>query len=385
MIAAQLGTAAKRSHLRYFAAGDGLGRIIRCSEFTPPARAVTAVPPRWARPMFNPPSARAKKLILIGVINFLTFVCISLAIGGGVLGGKIEQGHYYLAQQNSKLTEVPQAVWVYSFIHGISNVITLPLCAIGMMLVARDRQLNQKNTVTAVPPVGRSNQSMKITCPSCSTQLPPDQLNVETDVAICSRCNEAFSISALVAAGQVSGTFNFSDSPRGTWYSETFAGWTIGATTRSSSAFLLVPFMCVWSGGSLGGIYGTQIVEGKFNLVMSLFGIPFVLGTLLFGSIAIMSVCGKTTVTVEGNAGRLFVGVGPIGWARRFDWYSINCVEEDHLGHSHEFLISLVGKTRMKLGWMLTEPRRSFLLQGLRKQLASRPTGHGRRAESPSL
>ena len=64
-------------------------------------------------------------------------------------------------------------------------------------------------------------------------------------------------------------------------------------------AFFLVPFMCVWSGGSLGGIYGSQFFQSKFDLSMSLFGIPFVLGTLLFGSFALMTVCGKVVVSIR--------------------------------------------------------------------------------------
>ena len=219
---------------------------------------------------------------------------------------------------------------------------------------------------------------MKITCPTCSKQIPPNQLNVETDVALCSQCNEAFSIATLVAAGQDSGDFDFSDTPRGTWFSETFAGWTIGATTRSPIAFFLVPFMCVWSGFSLGGIYGMQIVEGKFNLGLSLFGIPFVIGTLIFGSIAVMSVCGKIILTVDNDMGHIFTGVGAIGWKRYFDWASITRIEDDHLGlhysGSQGLVIALVGKTRLKFGSMLTESRRFFFLQGLRKLLASRPT-----------
>ena len=43
--AAQLGTAAARSHLRRFAVDGDVGKINRCDKRNPPARAVTAVPP----------------------------------------------------------------------------------------------------------------------------------------------------------------------------------------------------------------------------------------------------------------------------------------------------------------------------------------------------
>lgn len=217
---------------------------------------------------------------------------------------------------------------------------------------------------------------MKISCPVCSKLIPPSGMNLETDVALCTGCHEAFAISTLIAAGQDSQDFDLSNMPRGTWFSETFDGWTIGASTRSAAAFFIVPFMCVWSGFSLGGIYGTQIAKGEFVLLASLFGIPFLLGTLLFGSIAVMTVCGKVTVTVDGNRGCVFVGAGPMGWTGRFDWGEIKRIDQDlssvqHAGN-HGAVIVLVGKTKLKFGSMLTEPRREFVLQALRRLLTVR-------------
>jgi hypothetical protein len=135
--------------------------------------------------------------------------------------------------------------------------------------------------------------------------------------------------------------------------------------------------MCVWSGFSLGGIYGSQIASGEFNPMMSLFGIPFVLGTLLFGSIAVMSVCGRVIVAVDRDEGRIFTGVGPCGWTRRFDWRSVTAIEEDYTTYSSRNnrgpSIALVGPTRLKFGSMLADTRREFVLRALRRQLASRP------------
>ncbi|MBI2477147.1 MAG: hypothetical protein HYV60_00350, partial [Planctomycetia bacterium] len=107
-------------------------------------------------------------------------------------------------------------------------------------------------------------------------------MNVATDVAVCPNCGEVFPLSSIVATQDVPTEFEINDPPAGAWFYDDFRGWRIGASTRSRAAFFLVPFMCVWSGFSLGGIYGTQIAKGEFNLGMSLFGIPFVLGTLLF-------------------------------------------------------------------------------------------------------
>jgi len=207
--------------------------------------------------------------------------------------------------------------------------------------------------------------------------LSASHLNVAKDVAICPNCDEAFLISTIIAAGHGTGDFDMRQPPPGAWFDDTDTGWRIGASTRSPAAFFLVPFMCVWSGGSMGGIYGSQIAEGEFNLLLSLFGIPFVLGTLLLGSLAVMSVCGKIVVSTDGNDGQVFTGVGPVGWTRRFDWMSIHAVEEalpaNRSSEGNGFAIALVGQSRIKFGSMLTEARRFYLLQALRKLLATRP------------
>lgn len=196
------------------------------------------------------------------------------------------------------------------------------------------------------------------------------------DVAACPNCNEVFSLSSIVSAGHGLDDFDIHQPPGGASLEDNGTGWRITVSTRSPIAFFLVPFMCVWSGFSLGGIYGSQIASGKFDLGTSLFGIPFVLGTLFFGSIAVMSVCGRIVVSTDRNDGRVFAGVGPFGWTRRFDWRSITSVEEDHIGYHYSgskgLAISLVGQSRLKFGSMLTEARRFYVVQGLRRLLAMR-------------
>jgi hypothetical protein len=200
--------------------------------------------------------------------------------------------------------------------------------------------------------------------------IPSAQLNVATDVAVCPRCDEVFALSSMVVTEDVSPEFDINDPPKGAWFYDDFRGWRIGASTRSPAAFFIVPFMCVWSGFSLGGIYGTQFVKGEFDLSMSLFGIPFFLGTLLFGAFAVMTVFGRVEVAVTDTAGRFFWGVGPIGWTRRFDWSAVTRIEEgvpdsNNLGSTGQ-VISLEGKTRLSFGGMVSEARRYYLLQGLR-------------------
>ncbi len=103
-------------------------------------------------------------------------------------------------------------------------------------------------------------------CPKCRREIPLEDVNVSTDIALCRQCNQPWSYAELVEESNEQ-AFDPTRPPRGAWFRQNPArGFEVGATTRNAGAFFLVPFMCVWSGFSLGGIHGSQIVKGHFNL-----------------------------------------------------------------------------------------------------------------------
>jgi hypothetical protein len=217
----------------------------------------------------------------------------------------------------------------------------------------------------------------KSICPKCRVEIPLDDINVAKDIALCRRCGETFSYGDLIDEANDTG-INPANPPRGAWFKQRPPHkFEVGVSTRSAIAFFLVPFMCVWSGFSLGGIYGTRIVKGHFNLYISLFGIPFVLGTLLFGSIAIMSVCGKILVAVDGDKGVVFTGVGPIGWRRKFDWRSVTAIRRtQNYGNRGGSLqqITLEGPRRIDFASGVKQEKLDFMYGMLLKQW--RESGH---------
>ncbi len=231
---------------------------------------------------------------------------------------------------------------------------------------------------------------MKLKCPNCDVDLPARQMNAQADVAVCRECDEAFRISTLLGtepvtirnAGWVSNvpdSFDINQPPSGITYDNHGMGWRIASTTRNALAFFMVPFMCVWSGFTLGGIYGTQIVNGKFELMQSLFGIPFLLGTLLFGSIALLSVAGRMVIRsdeMDHDAGSIFLGVGPIGWTTRFRWSDVLRVEEGYASGNngnHSKQLTLVrDRGDIHFGSMLSEQRRRYVLHALQQLISNR-------------
>ena len=209
---------------------------------------------------------------------------------------------------------------------------------------------------------------MKIQCPKCKQAVPSDQVNMGTDLAFCPHCNEGFKISATVDQETISPDI-LKNPPKGAWFRKEMDRIVVGGSTRSPMAFFIVPFMCVWSGFSLGGIYGTQIIKGHFEPIQSLFGIPFLLGSVIFWGIALMTICGKAEVSI-GKVSSVFIGVGKLGWTRQFDWNEVRTIREDIMNvqypGSSGAQIVMEGKTRIKFGMGLSEARRYFVISVLK-------------------
>lgn len=82
----------------------------------------------------------------------------------------------------------------------------------------------------------------------------------------------------------------------------------------------MIPFTCLWAGGSMWGIYGKQIVERSFDLKATLFGIPFLIGSIVLVSACLFMLFGRRVLTLSGGNGRYFVGIGPIGRTVHFKY-----------------------------------------------------------------
>jgi hypothetical protein len=204
---------------------------------------------------------------------------------------------------------------------------------------------------------------MKIQCPKCRRTVPANQVNISTDLALCPACSEGFKVSESIDLDSVSAE-TLRDPPNGAWFRKEMDRIVVGASTRSPQALFIIPFMCVWSGLSLFGIYGRQIISGEFNLTSSLFGIPFILGSILLGAHALMTVCGKVEVSI-GRTSSVFVGVGYLGSTHSFDWASIQTIREEQ-PDGDQGAIVLQGKERLKFGELLNQKRRHFVLNALK-------------------
>jgi hypothetical protein len=215
---------------------------------------------------------------------------------------------------------------------------------------------------------------MKFSCPVCHRPLLPEAINVQTDLALCKACGQVAKLSELPDADFDSAAV--SQPPPGVSYQETTGGHVVRATTRHPMAFFMVPFTLVWAGGSMTGLYGTQIATGKFNPLISLFGLPFLAGSVFLTGACLMVVCGQVEVRVSGVEGSVFAGVGPLGWRRRFNLDEVDSIEDSgtrvNYPGSQGASIVMRGRTVLRFGTNLSEPRRYFILNVLRRIKAQR-------------
>jgi hypothetical protein len=212
---------------------------------------------------------------------------------------------------------------------------------------------------------------MIVQCPKCSRVLSSEEMNVNTDVAVCRSCNSAFKLSEAILP-EVSDKLSIENPPSGVTFEHLPNGFTITASTRSGSAIFLVPFALVWSGFSLAGLYGSQYSSGVFDLSKTLFGIPFLIGSIILLTTAAMKVFGEIIINVDNSEGSVFIGIDPIGWKRFFNWRDISSIHEGPGRFRPEYgpaypVIFLEGNTRIAFGSQLTDERRYFVLKVLRK------------------
>ncbi len=211
-------------------------------------------------------------------------------------------------------------------------------------------------------------------CPFCGSLIALADVNMGMDLALCRQCGEttAFSgIAPLAGAAEL----DLAHPPKGVRMEEhPIRGWTMSYRRTPGVVFFLIPFTALWSGFSLGGIYGRQLWRGQFEMGPSLFGLPFLVGTvflllaigwMLFGKVRVGFPAGEVTVTLE---------LGPLAWTRRLavDRGARVCLATSEVNRNGQrqqaIQIDCQGKT-LKFGTMMELEAKIFMAEALRRAL----------------
>lgn len=235
------------------------------------------------------------------------------------------------------------------------------------------------------------------TCPKCQRVIPSDDINVAKDVAYCRECNISYQLSHLTF-GNDDVDIDLHHPPSGAWYRADGAGTAIGATNRSvGTAFGLLFFTVFWNG--IVSVFVCFAVASTLHLLhiplpawfpvpksngsdvgvgmtifLWLFLTPFICIGLLVAGMCLSSLFGRTEVRIENTRGTIFNGIGALGWKRQFDASQVRDVRisqtRNNQGRdSFAILIETREGKQFKLGSLLTNERRQFVLGALRKAL----------------
>ena len=164
-------------------------------------------------------------------------------------------------------------------------------------------------------------------CPDCGAEIPVEDINVKADVMLCKACGTASSFSEAVSSSEESDVDAkcLSQKPPKQLKVERCMNPDDGSEVLSMtykrispSVIFLVVFTLLWGGGSMSVIFGTQIAKREFDPGVSLFGIPFLFGTVVLVGIILFNLFGKRCLTLVRGKGTWFSGVGCIGRTKRF-------------------------------------------------------------------
>jgi len=236
------------------------------------------------------------------------------------------------------------------------------------------------------------------TCSKCRRVIPGDDINVAKDVAYCRECNLSHRLSELTCGGDA-GYIDVNRPPAGAWYKSDGGGTVIGATNRNLvNAVGMLFFALFWNGllsvfiffatvSTLHHLHmpvpawlpearmeGGGSMSAGMTVFLWLFLTPFILVGLCVAGACLTNLFGRTEVKIENTRGTIFTGIGAVGWKRAFEASQIRDVRifekrNSEGANSFAVLIETREGKQLKLGSMLTNERRQFMLGALRRTL----------------
>lgn len=162
-------------------------------------------------------------------------------------------------------------------------------------------------------------------CPECGANVPLADMNVAADVALCRACGTRSRIAELRESGDDATDYKALSGPTPKHVkvvrdlNDPSGKVELRYWKFSPVVLFLIPFTCVWSGMSIGGIYGSQIVKHALDWKLSLFGIPFLIGTVVLVGVILNLLLARRRLVLERGHGTYSAKVFGIGRTRHFD------------------------------------------------------------------
>ena len=241
-----------------------------------------------------------------------------------------------------------------------------------------------------------------LSCPKCRRVIPAEDVNVANDVAFCRVCNLAHKLSELVQGVSLEANLDLTRPPAGAWYQSGGLGAVIGATHRSlGTALGLLAVSLFWNGivsvfvaltlsATLHHLkipvpewfpapkMNKQEMGVGMTLFLWLFLTPFILIGLAMLTGFFSSLFGRTEVRTRHAEGEVYIGIGPLGYRRRFNTQAVADVRiddrrwrdsEGDRRRKTEIVMETQEGRLIRFGSMLREDRMKFMAGALRQVL----------------
>lgn len=212
-------------------------------------------------------------------------------------------------------------------------------------------------------------------CKYCRAAIGIADVNVATDIALCRSCGKTMSFSEIASLASIPPA-DLRNPPKGVRIEDELAGGrTVIYRKISPVVWFLIPFTAVWSGISMFGIYGKQLQRGVFNLHDSLFGLPFLIGTVALVSVIFFNLFGSWRIRFALDVCEVSLGVGPFRWSRRqpYDRTSRVSLQMSNVRVNNvpqEVICLETGDRSLKFGSLLRKDAKTYIAAVARQTLA---------------
>ena len=162
-------------------------------------------------------------------------------------------------------------------------------------------------------------------CPRCGSQIPPEDVNDEKDVALCRKCAKGSTLPQIGMAAEIAEACA-GKTPRGVRVENNSAihsashadGVEIRCNGIDKTALLGLPFFLLWEGLLFYYIFVPQIKAMTFNWMAAFIGLAFMLMPAKNICEIAFGLFGRHVITLRRGELACFSGIGRLGRARSF-------------------------------------------------------------------
>ena len=158
----------------------------------------------------------------------------------------------------------------------------------------------------------------------------------------------------------------------GMWYREQPDGdFTIGVSTRSLKlGLLLIPFVLIWCGVSLGKVHFSPVHDEESVVAMVLFDVLYLATSMLLIGVTVVTMFGKVEVTRSGDLCTIESGLWPLGTRKKLPWSTVRAVVLEGEPPAASIVLRAEGRDAIRFATGVATGRQRFLIDGLTQILA---------------